>query len=357
MQKQISEPVKTFSVGYREENEGYSELPFAKIVSSYLETQHYEINMNGTDFGRLITRYIWHQEQPLADASLIPYYFISEYASKYVKVMLSGVGGDEFFFGYSDMRLAKINVQLNSFLPIDKSIRQDIVELYRNSLIPPGILRGFLRLVFFPIHNYILPRYFESRHKKALYSDDFSKTVGHDHTDSVIKNVLLQAPPNCNAYQKALYVYVKTWLATNMLQGTDKVTMASSLEQRVPLLDHKLIEHAANIPYHYLFQSHRYKNVLKKAVAAELPDIIINRKKMGFVTPEIPWLTKNLKDTIKSTLLDKKCLQRGYFYPEAIENLTRDFEKKDHSLIRRVWLLYNLELWHRIFIDNETPTE
>lgn len=352
MQRQVSEPIKTFSVGYPSGAEIYSELKFARIVSDYLNTEHHEILMDVDNFIHLIQKYIWYQEQPLADASLIPYYFISEYANRYVKVMLSGVGGDEFFYGYPELHLARINAQINRSLLINHRFKEKVINLYQNGKISPGRLRGLMRILFFPLHSYILIRYFEPRHKREIYSEDFLKIVGLDHTDSVIERLLLQAPKDCTPYQKVLYLYVKTWLATNMLQGTDKVTMASSIEQRVPLLDHKLIEFLSNVPYKFLIRYGCYKYLFKRTMEGLLPKIILKRKKFGFQIPEVNWYMK-LKEEIESKLLSKNSLNRGYFNPQGIREILNRFNENRLGDLRRVWLLYNLEIWHRTFIDGD----
>lgn len=351
MQAQVSEPVMTFTVGYPAEDKKYSELKFAKAAAGYLKTRHEEVFMTAEDFRGLIPKYIRAQEQPLADSSLVPYYFISEYARQRVKVMLSGVGGDEFFFGYPEVYMAKINAQMNRLSFLSADLRKNVLDSYRRGERPAGIFMGLSKLIFFPVNAYVLLRYFEPHEKRELYSDAFYREAGTDNADAVIKRLEAGIPKHCTAYQQVLYLYVKTWLASNMLQGTDKVTMASSIEQRVPLLDHPLIEFLANVPFSLLFKDSRYKYLLKKTMQGRIPQAVIARKKMGFQTPEVSWYAGEMKDEIKNVLLDSSSLQRGYFNPDTIKAYLNGFEKRGDSDIRKVWLLYNLELWHRIFID------
>ncbi len=348
MQAHSGQPVHTFSVGYPQDARSYDETPFARFAAEVLRSSHQSLAMNAEDFRALLPLYVRHQEQPLGDASLVPFLFLSRHASRSMKVMLSGMGGDEFFFGYPEMRDAVVNLAL-SRLTRGTLTQRGILAAFSRGAYPPGILRGLARIAFFPPRAFMLPRYFQPAHKDLLYGEALRDAKVRHHTDQAIKAVLLQAPEGANAYQQTLYVWTKTMLASNILQGSDKASMAASIEMRVPLLDHTLVEFLANTPLNILYASGRYKYLLKRSMRHRLPAHILERKRTGFQTPEVPWLCGALRPTIEETLRQSRGVRYGYFSGKGIETLLRSFTREDPAAVRRIWLLYLFELWHKEF--------
>jgi len=347
-------PVKTFSIGFDVEN--YSELKYAKLVAERFRTEHYEFTVK-PDVVELLPKLIWHYNEPFADTSLIPTYYVARETSKYVKVALNGDGGDENLAGYDRYYQTILGMKIINFLkklPLKNNLHLLIKKFY--ILFPSNFL--------FRAGNWLLETskkepYFLYAHRMWIFSDELK--------DKLLKESLKKDLPvsslfllknywnelNISLLEKMLYTDLHLYLPEVLMVKIDIATMANSLEGRSPFLDHKFIETVASFPPELKLKGKTSKYILKKKLKGFLPDKILKRKKMGFSPPIKEWFKKELKDMLKEYLSDKKFTQRGYFNQKFVEKMLKEFleEKRDWS--HGLWLLLVFELWCRIFLDGE----
>jgi asparagine synthase (glutamine-hydrolysing) len=355
MSQFMSEPVKTYSVGFEGGGEAFSELPYARMVAKKFQTDHHEVIIRPSHVSELAEKVVWHLDQPLAEHATLANYMVAELASRDVKMVLTGEGGDELFAGY-----ARYSGERSS--PLFRAIPQPVKSLALSLCSRlPGLRRQKLALFalsqpdeisrfvnWFPLFN--------SEMKQSLLSGDFKKSLsGYDadyffaqhlsHTDAV-------EPLN-----RMLYVDTKLWLADLLLARGDKMSMAVSLEARVPLLDHKLVEFAAALPQNLKLKGFTRKYLLKKVSKAWLPPEILNRKKQGFPMPTSSWLRQEARGFMHDVLTVSALKRRGLFHPPFVEKLMREHERgfADHGPL--LWGLMNVELWQRIYMDSPVHQE
>jgi len=348
-------PVKTFSVGFEEKE--FDELSYAKMVSDHFATEHHEFIVK-PDAIEILPKLVWYYNEPFADSSAIPTYYVARVTKDFVKVVLTGDGGDENFAGYP--RYLR-NKWAASFTRIPEKLRKDLL---------PRFLRGFSlfrfrektlnRLSDFieslstdQARNYAEQiKVFNAREKDDIYTEDFKKkTEKMDPLDFLLKQ--FEESGTEDFLEQLLYVDINSYLPEDLLVKTDIATMANSLEARVPFLDHKFMELVSEIPFHLKLRGSESKFILKEAFKDFLPTAILERKKMGFGVPLAKWFRNELKEYIYEILLDPKTLNRGYFKREGIERLLNDHIalRYDHSA--RIWALLFLEVWFRVFLDRE----
>lgn len=347
MDKLTSEPVNTFSVGYKDEPDS-NELGYAKIVADHFKTNHHEYILEPLDFFNSLDLLLEHTEEPIVESAAVALFQISKLAKEHVTVILSGEGGDEILAGYP----------LHQIMP-------KIDRLHKFSKLIPSPLKSLIsRMV--------------SHHEKAskywdwinLPLESRYQSISNDVTASIKRkmyrsNELVEAHKNNSQYfstrfekmdqgsnlRKMTYVDIKTWLPDDLLVKADKMTMAASLELRVPFLDHKLLEFSTALPDQYRLNQNEGKYLLKKFAEKLLPEEIIYRKKKGFPVPIASWFRGKLYDRTREILLDELSLSRGYFHSEYIENLLARHKSGKEDLSRRIFTLLNIELWHRKYID------
>ncbi len=350
MSAMTKERVKTFCVGYKERES--SEFEYARIVAKKFNTDHHEYILEPTDFYDFIPKLIWYFDEPVVESAAIPLYFISKLAREHVTVLLSGEGADELLAGYS----------IYSYMQsIDKY--RALPELLRKS-IGDWIIKGLIRSkkkrdkygewINLPLEKRYLtvPAELNRGFKERLFNKEFLNK-GKVEASDIIGKYYNQVKDQ-DGLSKMLYVDTKTWLPDDLLIKADKMSMATSVELRVPFLDHKLVEFAASIPSKYKLRDGTGKYLLKKAVTGLLPDRIINRKKKGFPVPINAWFKGNFSEKAKEVLLDSKSLRRGYFNKEFLQNIIHDHASgiDDHSKL--LFSLVLLEFWHRSFIEGAT---
>lgn len=354
MSKYVSEPVRTFSVGFAGDGEEMNELPYARMVAEQYQTDHHEILITAQDMMELSERIVYHLDQPIGDHATIANYMVADLASRHVKMVLTGEGGDELFAGYARYAGEK-------FAPAFQRIpafARDAALAVGGRL--PGMRRAKIALFalnqtdelermtnWFPLFN---------RDQKAqLLSDGFRRQLVDLNSESIFASQLA----NTNAtdqLSRMLYVDTKLWLPDDLLARGDKTSMAASLEGRVPLLDHRLVEFAARVPSGLKVKGLTRKYLLKKVAANYLPPEIINRKKQGFPLPYAHWFRKEARDFMGDLLAPATLRQRGLFDAGYVSRLVSEHDTgfADHSVL--LWGLLNVELWHRAFID-QTPQE
>ncbi len=353
MSQLMSEPVKTFSIGFEEA--GYDELPFARIAARHFHTDHHEFVVRSNAI-ELLPKLIWHYNEPFGDASRLPTYYVANQTRRHVTVALNGDGGDESFAGYERYIATRLGEIFGKMPPV---IRHGLSGLAGYLREPMGGKRLEARLKRFLAALPINPKeryaswvtFFNNYTRGLLYSDELKRqTEGIDPL-----NILFNAYDRANGdpLDRFLYVDIVTYLPNDLLVKMDIATMANSLEARSPFLDHKFMEFSASIPSGLKLKGWTTKYILKEALKGFLPDEILARKKMGFGVPISKWFQNELKDYLKSNLLGAPARGRGYFKIEYIRSIIDEHIKgiSDHG--PKLWLLLNFELWHRMFIDNK----
>jgi asparagine synthase (glutamine-hydrolysing) len=355
MAKLGGQPVKTFSIGFEEQD--FDELAYARMVSNHFGTDHHEFVVKPNAI-EILPKLVWHYNEPFGDSSAIPTYYVSKMTRDHVKVVLTGDAGDENFAGYPRYLRSKY---VSWFTRLPEKVRRSLLPAFLRILSQSPWRRKTLnRLADFMEmlsshqgRNYAEQiKIFNQKEKDDVYSEDFSRQVkGTDPLDYLIKKY--EEGDTDDPLEKLLYLDMTTYLPEDLLVKMDIATMANSLEARVPFLDHQFIEEVAGIPSHLKLKGSTTKFILKKAFSDFLPEAILKRRKMGFGVPVSRWFKKELKDYIYEILLDSRTLNRGYFKREGIERLLNDHIglRYDHSA--KIWALLFLEIWFRVFMDQE----
>ncbi len=349
MSQFLNEPVKTFSVGFTGEGEAFSELPYARMVAQRYETDHHEIFVGPQDFIDLASKVVWHLDQPIADEADLPNYMVSELASRHVKMVLTGEGGDELFAGYARYAGEQFSTLFRGIpgpirsLALATSARVPGLGRQKIALYALSQTDEAVRLTnWFPLFNRDM--------KSALLSNELKMALDGSSTDQVFARQLARTDAT-DPLSRMLYVDTKLWLPDDLLARGDKTSMAASLEARVPLLDHKLVEFAASLPSHMKLHGLARKYLLKKVSRKLLPAPIIDRKKKGFPVPTSLWFRKEARSFLRDQLSPDRVRQRGLFNPDYVEQLIEKHESGFVNGGNLLWGLLSVELWHQLYID------
>ncbi len=346
--QKVYNPLRTFSVGYNRRHE-VCEFKYADIVAQQFQTEHHELNLESIDFFDLIPKIIWYMDEPVLEAAAIPLYLLSKFAREHVTVMLSGEGADELFGGYL---IYKHMCAMERYSLVPRFLRQGLINPVLTKLAASRRDVKYTDWLPLPLEQRYLGVKAEvtDRLKGWLYSDDLKKLA----TQYSVQQELMpyyERVRGKDALAQMLYVDTKVWLPDDLLLKADKMTMATSMELRVPFLDHKLVEFAAGIPSRYKLKRWTEKYILKQAVAKIVPPTILNRPKKGFPVPLATWFAKDLNQKARDILLDTKTRERGYFNPHSIEKILQKQSQGKEDWSAQIFSLITLELWHRTFID------
>jgi asparagine synthase (glutamine-hydrolysing) len=346
--------ISTFTVGFSG-GQVADERPYAKLAAEKYGTQHYDMTISAKDFAAFIPQYVWHMEEPVCEPPAIALYYVSKLARNYVKVLLSGEGGDEAFAGYSNYRnlvwlerLKQGGPLLNRAVARGMSFADSLFHLPRLAKYAPLMKDRFPDYYYSRTSN---PYHFTGNRLGETYSAAFASAVNREHSLEPVRRLQAKVR-NRNKLDAMLYIDTMTWLPDELLIKADKMTMANSVELRVPLLDHKVLEFAMSLPSNLKLNGFKTKYILKKALTQRIPVEIRNRKKTGFPVPYESWLRNDLKDMVWEVLTDRKTIDRGYFSKEGIEGLLRA-NSNGANYSKEIFSLLNLELWQRTFLENE----
>ena len=356
MARASSGPVKTFSIGFR--NQDFNEAEYARLVAERFKTDHHELTVD-PNISETLEMLSGMMEEPFGDSSMIPTYYVSKLARQHVTVALSGDGGDELYAGY-DRYI--VNLRRSRY-----GIPSWMGRLYRNHVYPvlPQNVRG--RKLAWNISLPSRDRYLDGLsflpaldRERSLFSDELLAEAGSFTDPFKPFEHFYDNAPAPDTLSRLLYLDTKTYLTADILAKVDRMSMATSLEVRVPMLDHEFVEWTASLPIEWKFRNGTRKYLLKKlAERIGIPPALLHRRKQGFSLPLVHWMRDEMKDGLLSILTEPRTLQRGYFKPKAVRALLDEHFRgyRDHA--GAIWLLLILELWHRNFLEArgvESPT-
>lgn len=351
MARHMDQPVKTFSIGFHEDS--YNELKYARVAAKHFGTDHHEFVVT-PDICQIVDELAWHFDEPFADSSAIPTYMVSKLAREHVTVVLTGDGGDELFAGYTRYVTDR---KRSGFARLPRVVRRGVMQRLSRRLPHGAFGRNYLHNVALdPLDRYIdSVSTFTSLNKHQLYTDDFRRQLNGDEDGAAASFREHAARARTGEPLDALlYLDSKTYLPGDILTKVDRMTMAVSLEGRVPLLDHKLIEFVTRLPASMKMRGLVTKHVLKRAVEGLVPDEILHRPKQGFGVPIQEWINEQLRERIRDTLTEARTRERGYVEPRYVRLMLDEHARgrRDHST--QLWTLFMLELWHRSVVERTT---
>jgi asparagine synthase (glutamine-hydrolysing) len=344
MALQSPEPIKTFSIGF--ELDTYNELQYAKAVADKYGTDHHTLIVH-PDSVDLAPRLVHHFDEPFADSSAIPTYLVSKFAAEYVKVVLTGDGGDELFAGYPNIHAL---AGLNKFDAIPPPLRR-VIGALSNALPYRTYGKNYLRMISRPTP---LERYFEftySAHHMSsqLLNGDWMMPLEDHNIRATFADCLL--PDGADIVSQALYFEATAKLTGDMLVKVDRMSMANSLEVRCPLLDHELATVAAAIPHAWKMRNGTGKYCLIEALKDRIPEVVWNRPKRGFGVPIREWLRGPLREMLYDHLATPRFLERGFVSPGFLQTLIKEHMDARRDNRQVLWALLMLELWFRQWQD------
>ncbi|HEX8145423.1 MAG TPA: asparagine synthase (glutamine-hydrolyzing) [Pyrinomonadaceae bacterium] len=358
MSRMVAEPIKTFSVAFNEREA--NELDYARLVARTFKTEHHEITISPEQFFDALPRLIWHEDEPLAHPASVPLFFVSELASRHVKVVLTGEGSDETLAGYERYRKTVYNLALgaryNSSVP--ERLRRLICRRIEEGRAVPAF-RQKLRRTFLCLPPDIESIYFDNfavfprdMQRHLLTPEAIERGGAHDPYREV--RPFFEGTQAESLLDRLLYADVKTYLH-ELLMKQDQMSMAASIESRVPFLDHKLVEFTARLPARLKLRGWTTKYVLRRSMKGVLPDAILKRSKMGFPVPLANWFRGPFRPVIDDYVLGARAAARGLFDPAFVRNLVLEHQSGARNHAERLWSLVNFEMWQRQFIDSEGP--
>jgi asparagine synthase (glutamine-hydrolysing) len=349
MARATAGPVKTFSIGFAKED--FNEADYARKVAEHFSTDHHEliVEPNITETVEHLTRML---EEPFGDSSMIPTYHVSRLARQHVTVALSGDGGDELFAGY-DRYIVNLKRRHFDLIP------GWVGDLYRNQVyrrLPSGMRgRKFAWNITLPSRDRYLDglSFLPALHRERnLFSDSFMQTAQSSPEPFRLFGEYYDKAPACDPLSRLLYLDTKTYLTADILAKVDRMSMATSLEVRCPILDHKFLEWVTSLPAKYKFRHGTRKYLFKKlAERLGIPSELLHRRKQGFSLPLVHWMRDELKCGLLSILIEPRTLQRGYFQAAAVRGILDEHVNGRRNHAGALWLLLVFELWHRNFLE------
>ena len=339
--------VKTFSIGFRES--AYDELAYARQVAKLFHTDHHEFVVT-PDALEILDQLVWHFDEPFADASAIPTWYVSELASEHVTVVLSGDGGDELFGGYDRYLPHPRVAAFDRYVPGMLRPMAGFAAAFW-----PHDLRGgrFLRHVSADSAGRYIDsiRFFDAGDKAQLFSQDL--TGRHELFDWEARALCyFERSARLSWPSRMMRFDTETYLPNDILTKVDRMSMAHSIESRVPLLDNEVLQFALALPPQFKIKNGRRKHILKEVAAQLLPREWLDRRKQGFGVPLDQWLRGDLRECLADSILSRRAAERGYFRPRYVQRLVDEHlhGKRDHALL--LWSLLIFERFQQLYVDN-----
>lgn len=345
--------VKTFSIGFPTAR-GYDERADARRVAEHFGTDHHELRLEHADLVKTLRTLVYHYDEPFADSAAFPLYFLSRFARQQVKVVLSGEGGDELFGGYRRYVADQLAAPFQRLPPWlrEQWLRRGLETLPR--------LRRLKRAVRTlgvadPARRYAgWLEVFTAEMRAELVGTALAGDAGGYDPVEIYERHYQGLDGSTDHLNRLMYVDLKTWLADTYLEKTDKATMAASLEGRLPLLDHRLVELAFRIPGRDKIRGWSTKRILRRALRGLVPEAVLRKRKRGLAVPTDPWFRGELRDFAFEVLLDGSSRRRGLVNQRVVERLWKEHESGRQVWDEQLWVLLNLELWHRVYLDRAT---
>jgi asparagine synthase (glutamine-hydrolysing) len=348
MSRLLDRPVQTFSVGFDAPGP-YSELPFARAVAEHCRTEHREIVVGAKDLLRELPQLVWHQDEPVSEPAAIPTFLVTQLARETVTVVLTGEGGDELFAGYPKHA---VEPWARTLAHLPGAIRDPLLD------------HGIDRLPFRFRKLQVVGRSARFRDEAERLAAWFAGFAGGER-DRLLGPALrshaaagtapfrraLAASSATDPLNRMLDVDLQLWLTDDLLMKMDKMSMAASVEARVPLLDNPLIDWALRLEPRHKIRGLEGKVLLKRLARKLLPREVVDRPKVGFTVPLAPWFRGEMRELLTETLLSPTCMGRGYYEPAVLRGLVDDHVQGRRDRSRELWTLLTLELWHRQWID------
>jgi asparagine synthase (glutamine-hydrolysing) len=356
MSGMIGSPVKTFSVAFAEREA--NELEYARLVAHAFKTEHHEILITPEQFFGALPRLIWHEDEPLAHPSSVALYFVSRLASQHVKVVLTGEGSDELLAGYERYRKTVYNLALGARYhrwagaSLRRAVQSRIEGLPAKSKVRHKLARTFLCLppqiesIYFD--NFAV---FSRAMQRDLLTGEAKERTGALDPYAEVRRQLETTDAD-TLLNKLLYADTKTYLQ-ELLMKQDQMSMAASIESRVPFLDHKLVEFTSRLPERLKLRGWTTKYILRRSMKGVLPEAILKRSKMGFPVPVGSWFRGAFRSVIDEYVLDERAAGRGLFDRTFVRELVGRHQSGAEDHTERLWSLVNFEMWMRQFIDGE----
>jgi len=356
MSRLVDEPIKTFSVAFDER--GANELEYARLVARRFGTDHHEVVVTPGEFFAALPRLVWHEDEPLAHLASVPLYFVSRLAQRHVKVVLTGEGSDELLAGYERYRKTVYNLGLGGrYQSLAPAAARRAVASAVSSLPAGSRVRQKLERTFLCLPADLESLYFDNfavfprRMQRRLLTPEAVERAGSADPYAGVRRLVEETDAD-SLLNRLLYADTKTYLH-ELLMKQDQMSMAASIESRVPFLDHKLVEFTARLPERLKLRGWTTKYVLRRAMAGVLPEAILKRPKMGFPVPVGRWFRGQHRDVIDEYVLGPRARSRAIFDAEYVAGLAAEHQSgvRDHS--SRLWSLVNFEIWLRQFVDGE----
>jgi asparagine synthase (glutamine-hydrolysing) len=353
MRPMVGERLRTFAVGF--DDEATNELPYARLAAEAVGAQHHEVVVSPEDFLAALPRLVWHEDEPLAFPSSVALNFVSQLARPHVKVVLTGEGSDELFMGYNWYRVTAWNERLGRVYgalapaPVRAGVRRAIGHL-------PHPMARYARRSFLALGTGPRELFYENF---AVFSAAQRRALLLDHgltatVDPYREQLRCFDEHPGSTLDRMSHADLQTYLV-ELLMKQDQMSMAASIESRVPFLDHELVEHVVRTPAQFKIRGLTTKAILREALRDRVPREILQRRKLGFPVPFGRWARERFAPVVRDTILGPRALARGMFVREPLERLVSEHETGTVNHADRLWLLLNLEIWQRIFLDGEDP--
>ena len=349
----VEEPLRTFAVGFSDRDA--NELGYARLAANAIAARHHEVIVSPEEFFESLPTLIWHEDEPIAFPSSIPLYFVARLAKEHVKVVLTGEGADELFLGYNRYRVSAWNEKLGRayWALVPRGVRRQIGTAVKSL---PDSLRRYAGRSFLGLEPGPRHVFYENF---AVFPEAFQRACLADPgliaaRDPYAEELRYYNEAYGDALDRMSHADLQTYLV-ELLMKQDQMSMAASIESRVPFLDHELVEYVASMEGHFKLNGWQTKYVLRAALQPFIPKEILTRPKMGFPVPVGRWFRGKFWPIIQEFVLGPRALKRGLFQRASLERLVEEHRSGTERHGDRLWLLVNLEIWQRIFLDGEEP--